>query len=89
MIITENTNIRFSLVINDSTEYGYYGQLRNGNYLGKLKSGSFGYALSQNTHYTGNIWWYFAINPDVKISEKLFLDIKDEPKSFKLGWINN
>lgn len=88
-VINNNYNIRLSPVIDDTTHNGYCGELRNGNYTGKLKSGDTGYALAEKKDATGRTWWYVAINPNEKILESLYFDAQDEPKSYKLGWISS
>jgi hypothetical protein len=88
-VSNNNYKIRFSPVIDDTTEVGYCGELRNGNWLGKIKSGTLGYALSEKSDTTGRIWWFVAIVPDSQLSESLYFDIKEESKSYKLGWISS
>jgi hypothetical protein len=87
-------NIRFSPVIDDTTEVYYCGEPENGNSLGKIKSGSIGYALAEQVDTTGRIWWYVAMSPNSKIYESVYYN--DEVhyyyplnNTYKLGWISS
>ncbi len=88
-ISNNNYKIRLSPLLDDTTEIGYCGELRKGNWVGKIKSGTLGYALSEKSDATGRIWWFVAIVPNSQLSESLFYDVKEEPESYKLGWISS
>jgi len=90
-VLKDNTIIRFSPIIDDTTEFGYCGNYQNGNSLGKIKLGSIGYALAEQVDATGQIWWYVAFSPNVKIHETIYHDYKAyyNKDSYKLGWISS
>jgi hypothetical protein len=88
-VLNNRYNIRFSPVIDDTTEVGYCGMDINGNSLGKLKSGSIGYALAENVDSTGRIWWFVAIEPVSEIYESIYYDETRSPDTYKLGWISS
>ena len=88
-VLNDRYNIRFSPVINDTTEIGYCGELRYGNSLGKIKSGSIGYALAEKNDSTGRTWWYVAMQPNAEIYESVYYDEKISPNTYKLGWISS
>ncbi len=88
-VLNDRYNIRFSPVVDDATEVGYCGELHKGNSLGKIKSGSVGYALSETVDSTGRIWWFVALHPESEISESIYYDQTTLPDSYKLGWISS
>ena len=88
-VLNNKYNIRFSPVIDDTTEVWYCGEPQKGNSLGKIKSGSIGYALAESVDATGRIWWYVAITPDSKIYEPVYYDEKISPNTYKLVWISS
>lgn len=88
-VLNDRYNIRFSPVIDDTTEVGYCGWDGNGNSLGKIKSGSIGYALSEKIDSTGRIWWFVALLPKSEIYEPIYYDEATLPNSYKLGWISS
>ena len=88
-VLNNKYNIRFSPVIDDSTEVGYCGIEENGNSLGKLKSGSIGYALAESVDSTGRIWWFVAIEPTSEIYKSIYYDDTISPDTYKLGWISS
>lgn len=88
-ILNNNYNIRFSPVIDDTTEVYYRGESGTGNSLGKIKSGSIGYALAEKIDLTGRIWWFVVMNPKSEIYESLYYDEQYRPNTYKLGWISN
>ena len=88
-VLNDKYNIRFSPIIDDITEVWYCGEPEIGNSLGKIQSGSIGYALAEKADLTGRIWWYVALNPNSKIVESLYSDEKDKPNCYKLGWISS
>ena len=85
-VLNNKYNIRFSPVIDDTTEVWYCGEPVKGNGLGKIKSGSVGYALAENVDSTGCIWWFVAIEPTSEIYESIYYN---DPDSYKLGWISS
>ena len=88
-VLNNKYNIRFSPVIDDTTEVNFCGDERNGNSLGKIKSGSIGYALAEKIDSTGRVWWFVAIDPKSEIYESLYYSDKICPDSYKLGWISS
>jgi hypothetical protein len=88
-VLNDKYNIRFSPVIDDITEIYYCGELRNGNFLGKIKSGSIGYALAEKIDSTGRIWWFVALNSDTEIYESIYYDETVNSNTYKLGWISS
>ena len=88
-VLNDRYNIRFSPVIDDTTEVGYCGQDIQGNSLGKIKSGSIGYALAEKIDSTGRVWWFTALRPDSEIYESMYHDADIIPNSYKLGWISS
>ena len=88
-VLNDKYNIRFSPVIDDITEVFYCGEPQNGNSLGKIKSGSTGYALAEQVDTTGRIWWYVAMLPQSEIYEAMYHDDVINPDFYKLGWISS
>ena len=88
-VLNNKYNIRFSPVIDDTTEVWYCGEPQNGNSLGKIKSGSAGYALAESIDTTGRIWWFVALSPDSEIYEPVYNNEEICPNSYKLGWISS
>ena len=88
-VLNDKYNIRFSPVIDDTTKVGYCGELKYGNSLGRIKSGSIGYALAEKTDSTGRVWWFVALHPNSKIYESIYYDDDIRPNSYKLGWISS
>jgi len=82
-------NMRFSPMIDDTTEIGYCGELQNGNSLGKIKSGSIGYALAESVDSIGRVWWFVAIEPTSEIYESIYYNEAIAPNTYKLGWISS
>ena len=85
-VLNNQYNIRFSPVMDDTTQIHYCGEPRNGNSLGKIKSGSIGYALAEKVDATGRVWWFVALEPQSKIYESIYNETID---TYKLGWISN
>ena len=88
-VLNNKYNIRFSPILDDTTEVWYCGEPKNGNSLGKIKSGSMGYALAESIDATGRVWWYVAITPESKIYESMYHDDDIRPNTYKLGWISS
>jgi hypothetical protein len=88
-VLNNKYNIKFSPIIDDTTEVWYCGEPQNGNSLGKIKSGSIGYALAEETDSTGRIWWFVAMIPDSKIYEPIYYEGKISSDTYKLGWISS
>ena len=88
-VLNDKYNIRFSPVIDDTTEVGYCGELINGNSLGKIIFGSIGYALAEKADVTGRTWWFVALKPNTEIHEPVYYDETILPNSYKLGWISS
>ena len=88
-VLNDKYNIRFSPVIDDTTEVLYCGEPQNGNSLGKIKSGSTGYALAEKVDSTGRIWWYVALHPQSEIYESIYYDETFRPDTYKLGWVSS
>ena len=88
-VLNDKYNIRFSPVIDDTIQVGYCGELQNGNSLGKIKSGSIGYALAEKADTTGRTWWFVALHPNSEIYEEIYYDDNIKPNSYKLGWISS
>ena len=88
-VLKNNTIIRFSPLINDTTEFGYCGNFQNGNSLGKIKSGSIGYALAEQVDATGRVWWFVAISPNAEIYNSMYYSEKTKPNTYKMGWISS
>jgi uncharacterized protein YneR len=86
-VLNDKYNIRFSPVIDDTTQVWYCGEPQNGNSLGKIKLGSIGYALAEKVDSTGRIWWFVALHPNSGIYEPIYYDDEIRPNSYKLGWI--
>ena len=84
-VLNDKYNIRFSPVIDDTTQVWYCGEPQNGNSLGKIKSGSIGYALAEKVDSTGRIWWFVALHPNSGIYEPIYYNDED----YKLGWISS
>jgi hypothetical protein len=88
-VLNDKYNIRFSPIIDDTTQVWYCGEPQNGNSLGKIKSGSIGYALAEKMDSTGRVWWFVALHPNSKIYESIYYDDDIRPNSYKLGWISS
>ena len=88
-VLNDKYNIRFSPVIDDTTEIWYCGEPKNGNFLGEIKSGAIGYALAKKVDLTGRIWWFVALHPNSEIYESIYYDDDIRPNSYKLGWISS
>ena len=88
-VLHDKYNLRFSPVIDDTTEVFYCGEPQNGNSLGKIKSGSTGYALAEKVDVTGRIWWYVALHPQSEIYESIYYDETFRPDTYKLGWVSS
>lgn len=88
-VLNDKYNIRFSPVIDDTTRVGYCFDIKNGNSLGKIKSGSIGYALAEKADTTGRTWWFVALTPNTGIYEPIYYDETILPNSYKLGWISS
>jgi hypothetical protein len=88
-VLNNKYNIRFSPVIDNTTEVGYCGMEITGNSLGKLKSGSVGYALAESVDSTGRVWWFVAIDPTSEIYESIYYNDTIIPNTYKLGWISS
>jgi hypothetical protein len=88
-VLNDKYNIRFSPVIDDTTQVWYCGEPQNGNSLGKIKLGSIGYALAEKIDSTGRIWWFVALHPNSKIYESIYYEDDIRPNSYKLGWISS
>ncbi len=88
-VLNDQYNIRFSPIVDDITEVGYCGWDENGNSLGKIKSGSIGYALAEKADSTGRIWWFVALQPTTEIYKSIYYDETILPNSYKLGWISS
>ena len=88
-VLNNKYNIRFSPIIDDTTEVWYCGEPQNGNSLGKIKAGSIGYALAEATDSTGRIWWFVAMSPDSEIYKPIYYDKTISPDTYKLGWISS
>ena len=88
-VLNDKYNIRFSPVIDDTTQVWYCGVPQNGNSLGKIKSGSTGYALAEKVDTTGRVWWFVALRPNSEIYEPIYYNDDISPNSYKLGWISS
>jgi hypothetical protein len=88
--VKKNTDtIRLNPMIDDSSRTHYYaGDPVRGNIIGKLKSGTVGYALGEKRDTTGLVWWFAAIPDDYEILDSYFYDPENET-SFKSGWISS
>ena len=88
-VLNDRYNIRLSPVIDDVTESSYCGEIRAGNSLGKIKSGSIGYALAEKSDSTGRVWWFVALCSDSEIYESIYYDCDNTQNDYKLGWISS
>jgi hypothetical protein len=88
-VLNDNYNIRFAPVIDDTTEVWYCGEPQNGNSMGKIKSGSIGYALAEKVDSSGRVWWFVALEPDSEIIDSLYYDNDIRSDSYRLGWISS
>ena len=79
-VLNNKYNIRFSPIIDDTTEVYYCGEPEMGNSLGKIKLGSIGYALAEEVDATGRIWWFVAISPDAEIYESIYYLLHETSK---------
>ena len=88
-VLNDRYNIRFSPILDDTTEVCHCGEPANGNSLGKIKSGSIGYALAEKTDSTGLIWWYVAMSPNTELYESLYIGLQYRPNDYRIGWISS
>ena len=89
-ILNDRYNIRFAPEIDDSTETMYCEDtVVNGNSLGKLKSGSIGYALAESVDSTGRIWWFVAMEPSGTYETIYHKLTYNKFGFYKLGWISS
>jgi hypothetical protein len=88
-VLNDKYNIRFSPIVDDKTQAWHCGEPRDGNSLGKIKSGSIGYALAGKIDSTGRVWWFVALHPNSKIYESIYYNDEIRPNSYKLGWISS
>ena len=88
-VLNDKYNIRFSPIVDDTTQVWYCGEPQNGNSLGKIKSGSIGYALAEKIDTTGRVWWFVALHPNSEIYEPIYYNNEISPNSYKLGWISS
>ena len=87
--LNTNYNMRFTPVINDSSDFYFSGEPQIGNVIGKLKKNSIAMAIGQATDSTGRIWYFVAVYPDQEVMESYFYDVPEEQMSFKCGWISS